>query len=115
MGANQLVLWVLDGNHDALRAYEALGFRPIGEPQFLRAFGRWEQRLGVHVSCLTQPMRTAGSLSLDHGPSLQPQEIHGLQGAADVVYGVENFCQSARSSRQALMKCTQRSAVILSS
>jgi RimJ/RimL family protein N-acetyltransferase len=88
MGANQLVLWVLDGNHDALRAYEALGFRPIGEPQFLRAFGRWEQRLGVHISCLTQPIRTAGSLSLDHGPSFQPQEIHRFHRVPDVVYGV---------------------------
>ena len=88
MGATRLLLWVLDGNHDALRAYEALGFQPIGEPQFLRAFGRSEQRLGVQISCLIQPMPIAGSLSLDHGPSFQPQEIHGLQGTPDVVYGV---------------------------
>ena len=92
MGATQLLLWVLDGNHDALRAYEALGFKPKGEPQFLRAFGRWEQRLGVQISCLGQPVPTAGSLGLDHGsanlsnsPSFQPQEIHRFLGAADVV------------------------------
>jgi len=88
MGVNHLLLWVLDGNHDAQRAYEALGFQPIGEPKFLRAFGRWEQRLGVPISCLTQPMPTAGSLSLDHGPSSQAQEIHRFQGAPDVIYGV---------------------------
>jgi hypothetical protein len=88
MGAIQLLLWVLDGNHDALRAYEALGFQPIGKPQFLRAFGRWEQQLGVQISCLTQPMPTAGSLSLDHGPSFQPQEIHRFHRVPDVVYGV---------------------------
>jgi ribosomal protein S18 acetylase RimI-like enzyme len=88
MGATRLLLWVLEGNHDALRAYNALGFQPMGEPQFLPAFGRWEQRLDVQVSHLTQRLQPAGSLSLDHGPSSQPQEIHRFQGAPDVVYGV---------------------------
>jgi ribosomal protein S18 acetylase RimI-like enzyme len=87
MGATRLLLWVLDGNHDALHAYESLGFQPMGEPQYLRAFGRWEQRLEVQISRLAQPVPTAGSLSLDLGPSFQPQEIHRFQGAPDVVYG----------------------------
>ena len=73
-GATQLLLWVLDGNQEALRAYAALGFLP-GEPQYLQAFERWEQRLGVQISCLTQPMPTAGSLSLDHGPSFKPKKF----------------------------------------
>jgi ribosomal protein S18 acetylase RimI-like enzyme len=83
MGATHLLLWVLDGNHDALRVYEALGFQPIGEPQFLLEFGRWECRLEVQISRLVP-----GSLSLDQGPSSQSQEIHRFQGASDVVYGV---------------------------
>jgi ribosomal protein S18 acetylase RimI-like enzyme len=87
-GATQLLLWVLDGNQEALRAYAALGFWPMGEPQYLKAFERWEQRLGVHISCLTQPMPTARSLSLDNGPSFQAQEIQRLHSAPDVVYGV---------------------------
>jgi ribosomal protein S18 acetylase RimI-like enzyme len=98
MGATQLLLWVLDGDHDALRAYEALGFRPMGGPQFLRAFGRWEQRLGVQISCLRQPVPTAGSLSLNrgspklsNGPIFQPQETHPLPGAPNVVYGVREL------------------------
>lgn len=90
-GATQLLLWVLDGNHEALRAYASLGFWPMGEPQYLEAFERWEQRLGVHISCLTQPMPTAGSLSFDHRPSSQPQETHRFQGASDIVYRVREL------------------------
>jgi ribosomal protein S18 acetylase RimI-like enzyme len=88
MGATRLLLWVLDGNHDALDAYQALGFRPTGEPQFLLEFGRWECRLEVQISRLTQAIPTAASLSPDEGPSSQTQEIHRFQGASDVVYGV---------------------------
>jgi ribosomal protein S18 acetylase RimI-like enzyme len=88
MGATHLLLWVLDGNSDALCAYEALGFQMMGEPQFLRAFGRWEQRLEVQISRLTQPLPTAGPLSLDNDPGFQPQESHRFQRAPDVAYGV---------------------------
>jgi hypothetical protein len=44
-GIADLLLWVLEGNDDAQRAYEALGFEPTGECQFLPAFGRFERRL----------------------------------------------------------------------
>jgi RimJ/RimL family protein N-acetyltransferase len=44
MGVSELLLWVLEDNHDAQRAYEALGFEPTGERQFLLPFGRFERR-----------------------------------------------------------------------
>jgi ribosomal protein S18 acetylase RimI-like enzyme len=50
-GVTELLLWVLEDNHDAQRAYEALGFEPTGEQQFLPVAGRfeWRMRLGIHT------------------------------------------------------------------
>jgi RimJ/RimL family protein N-acetyltransferase len=39
------MLWVLEDNHEARGAYEALGFKPTGERQFLPDCGRFERRL----------------------------------------------------------------------
>ena len=39
------LLWVLEDNHDAQRALEALCFEPTGDCQFLADFGRFEVRL----------------------------------------------------------------------
>jgi GNAT superfamily N-acetyltransferase len=50
MGVSELMLWVLEDNHDAQHAYEALGFEPTGERQFLPAFGRFERRLRLEIS-----------------------------------------------------------------
>jgi ribosomal protein S18 acetylase RimI-like enzyme len=55
MGAADLLLWVLEDNHDAQRAYEALGFEPTGERQFLPAFGRFERRLRLGARRLLDP------------------------------------------------------------
>jgi GNAT superfamily N-acetyltransferase len=52
MGATHLLLWVLEDNHDARRAYEAVGFEPTGERQFLPGFGRFERRLTLCISRL---------------------------------------------------------------
>lgn len=49
-GVTELMLWVLEDNHDAQHAYEALGFEPTGERQFLPAFGRFERRLRLRIS-----------------------------------------------------------------
>ena len=49
MGVTDLLLWVLEDNHDAQRAYEALGFEPTGERQFLSDFGRFERRLRLGI------------------------------------------------------------------
>ena len=46
----ELMLWVLEDNHDAQHAYQALGFEPTGERQFLPAFGRFERRLRLAIS-----------------------------------------------------------------
>jgi ribosomal protein S18 acetylase RimI-like enzyme len=45
VGVTDLLLWVLEDNYDAQRAYQALGFEPTGERQYLPAFGRFERRL----------------------------------------------------------------------
>jgi GNAT superfamily N-acetyltransferase len=45
LGVTDLLLWVLEDNYDAQRAYKALSFEPTGERQFLPAFGRFEWRL----------------------------------------------------------------------
>jgi GNAT superfamily N-acetyltransferase len=49
MGVTDLMLWVLEDNYDAQRAYEALGFHPTGERQFLPPFGRFERRLRLEA------------------------------------------------------------------
>jgi ribosomal protein S18 acetylase RimI-like enzyme len=45
MGVRDLLLWVLEDNDEAHRAYEALGFKLTGERQLLPTVGRFEQRL----------------------------------------------------------------------
>jgi ribosomal protein S18 acetylase RimI-like enzyme len=52
MGATDLLLWVLEDNHDAQRAYETVGFEPTGERQFLHAWGRSEQLLRLSIKHL---------------------------------------------------------------
>jgi ribosomal protein S18 acetylase RimI-like enzyme len=52
MGVTDLLLWVLEDNHDARRAYHALGFVPTGERQPLPASERFEQRL---MLCIRKP------------------------------------------------------------
>jgi GNAT superfamily N-acetyltransferase len=51
-GVTDLMLWVLEDNYDAQRAYYAVGFEPTGERQFLPALGRFERRLRVDTRCL---------------------------------------------------------------
>jgi hypothetical protein len=43
---------VLEDNFDAQRAYDALGFKPTGERQFLPAVGRVERRLRLGIRLL---------------------------------------------------------------
>jgi RimJ/RimL family protein N-acetyltransferase len=45
VGVTDFLLWVLENNRAAQCAYQALGFEPTGERQFLAAFGQYEQRL----------------------------------------------------------------------
>jgi ribosomal protein S18 acetylase RimI-like enzyme len=52
MGVTDLLLWVLEDNHGAQRAYEALGFKPTGERQFLPTVRRCELRLRLEISWL---------------------------------------------------------------
>ena len=49
-GVTELMLWVLEDNHDAQRAYQALGFESTGDRQYLPAFGQFERRLRLEIS-----------------------------------------------------------------
>lgn len=44
-GITHFLVWVLEDNHVAWRAYEAVGFVATGERQFLPNIGRFERRL----------------------------------------------------------------------
>jgi ribosomal protein S18 acetylase RimI-like enzyme len=48
-GVTDLLLWVLDDNHDAQRVYETLGFQPTGERQFLPDLGRFERQFKLGI------------------------------------------------------------------
>jgi GNAT superfamily N-acetyltransferase len=50
IGVTELMLWVLEDNHDAQHAYQALGFEPTGERQFLPALGQFERRLRREIN-----------------------------------------------------------------
>jgi ribosomal protein S18 acetylase RimI-like enzyme len=50
MGVTELMLWVLEDNHAAQSAYQALGFESTGDRQFLPAFGQFERRLRIEIS-----------------------------------------------------------------
>jgi ribosomal protein S18 acetylase RimI-like enzyme len=49
MGVTELMLWVLEENYAAQRAYQALGFEFTGERQFLPAAGQFERRLRLGI------------------------------------------------------------------
>jgi ribosomal protein S18 acetylase RimI-like enzyme len=63
MGVTDLLLWVLEDNQVAQLAYEALGFKPTGECQFLPALGRSERHLTLAIKCLLDT--TEGARSQD--------------------------------------------------
>jgi RimJ/RimL family protein N-acetyltransferase len=50
MGVTELMLWVLEDNYDAQRAFQALGFDPTGGRQYLRAFGQFERQLRTEIN-----------------------------------------------------------------
>jgi ribosomal protein S18 acetylase RimI-like enzyme len=48
-GVSELVIWVIEGNDRARRAYERFGFKPTGERQPLPGGGRGEERLLLRI------------------------------------------------------------------
>ena len=92
MGVTELMLWVLEDNYNAQRAYEALGFEPTGERQFLLAAGRFERRLRLILDRLQDSDLTGrrfrvdcDSTELGQRPGLELQEIHRVPDAAHIV------------------------------
>jgi hypothetical protein len=77
MGVANLLLWVLDDNHDAQLAYKALGFEPTGECQFLPTVGQFERRLGLPNRTLIDSRADAASLIVDRRAGLS--EYSGLR------------------------------------
>jgi predicted GNAT family acetyltransferase len=51
-GVTEVLLWVVEDNHDARRAYQVLGFLPTGERQYSPAFGQFERRLRLAIRVL---------------------------------------------------------------
>jgi ribosomal protein S18 acetylase RimI-like enzyme len=92
MGVTNLLLWVLEDNHIAQRAYEALGFKHTGERQLLPAFGRFERRLRLVLGRIADAEpngRLVGihrmATELGQRPGVQLQEIHSLPGGAHII------------------------------
>jgi ribosomal protein S18 acetylase RimI-like enzyme len=52
MGVTELMLWVLEDNYAADRAYRALGFEPTGDRQYLPGVGRYERRLRLPIEAV---------------------------------------------------------------
>jgi ribosomal protein S18 acetylase RimI-like enzyme len=63
-GVNELLLWVLEDNHDARLAYKSLGFEQPGERQYLEAVGQCEERLRLGIGDLLGS-EASGSSALD--------------------------------------------------
>jgi ribosomal protein S18 acetylase RimI-like enzyme len=74
-GVTDLLLWVLEHNHSAWRAYETVGFEFTGERQYLRSTGQFECRLRLSI----RPSRP------NLNPIFQVQEVHGRASTAYVV------------------------------
>jgi L-amino acid N-acyltransferase YncA len=53
-GVADLLVWVLEDNCDALRAYQAVGFEATGERKFLPALGGFERQLRLTVRRLVE-------------------------------------------------------------
>ena len=49
VGTTELLLWVMEDNHPARHAYQAVGFEPTGRRQFLPEIGRFELQLRVKI------------------------------------------------------------------
>jgi RimJ/RimL family protein N-acetyltransferase len=52
MGVTELMLWVLEDNHDAQRAYQVIGFESTGDRQYLPALGQLERRLRLGINVI---------------------------------------------------------------
>jgi ribosomal protein S18 acetylase RimI-like enzyme len=95
MGVTNLLLWVLEDNYAAQQAYEALGFVPTGERQFLPDFGRFERRMRLGIQARLESVPAEHAVGVHHGaaksgqyPGFQLQEIHGRANAAHIADAV---------------------------
>jgi ribosomal protein S18 acetylase RimI-like enzyme len=95
VGVTDLLLWVLENNDTAQRAYQALGFQPTGERQFLPACGQFERRLHLVVGPLQDFGPTGRRVGVDNDgaklgqrPRLQAEEVHSVASAPYIRYSV---------------------------
>ena len=107
MGVTELMLWVLEDNHDAQRAYQALGFEPTGERQFLPAFGQFERRLRLES---VEPRTSRPTVAVAAPAKLGAIQVFSCRKSIasrvlpTLLTPLENLCHSSRSSRQASTK-----------
>jgi ribosomal protein S18 acetylase RimI-like enzyme len=87
-GVTDLLLWVLEDNYAAQRAYEALGFEPTGERQPLSDSSRFERRLVLHHLQDSKSIGRCRSAKFGQRPALELQEIHGFASATHIVDAV---------------------------
>jgi ribosomal protein S18 acetylase RimI-like enzyme len=71
-GVTDLMLWVLEDNYDAQRAYEALGFEPTGEREYLADVGQFELRLRLDIGGLPDSLNCSARFP-SCGPRFQIQ------------------------------------------
>jgi L-amino acid N-acyltransferase YncA len=50
IGVTELMLWVLEDNYAADSAFQALGFEPTGDRQYLAPFGQFERQLRREIN-----------------------------------------------------------------
>ena len=84
-GVTDLLLWVMEDNHPARRAYRSLGFQPTGERQLLSSLGRLELKsrcrsgndqrieaaLGIPANTSARPIRRISNPSGPRGSWLR--------------------------------------------
>jgi ribosomal protein S18 acetylase RimI-like enzyme len=72
LGVTDLLLWVLEDNHTAQLAYQALHFEPTGERQFLPDLGRFERRLRLSVIPLSVSAPAGRASGINGSSQTQP-------------------------------------------
>jgi GNAT superfamily N-acetyltransferase len=107
MGVYELLLWVLEDNRDAQRAYRALGFQPTGERQPLPVLGRFERRLRLGIASYRSDASTRAAFepttASSNRASVQVSSSRMFIAARilrTLLSLLENVCHSDRSSRQ---------------
>jgi ribosomal protein S18 acetylase RimI-like enzyme len=81
-GVTDLLLWVLEDNHDAQLAYEALGFEATGDRQFVPDLRRFERRMNLCIT--TSTGLVSGDSTSDEDAVDQAHKPAGVTDLGDI-------------------------------